>query len=347
MLPPYDAKSGMQGFTPTWRELDDFLQKHAAWAESIPVNDPRYAIPREAFDGLKAAGLLGSRLNVEKSFTDLCDSSGIIGIWGSKHSVIRYSLLQPPLQLNQFVRTHFQESGHRLHGLEEAAKQLHTAHERLQGVVGRILSEPIFLNELDKLRSEFEALPASGRPTFPLQRSTILPVETADRQKLSPQASTFFQNLDAFLARWGLMGLVAWDLPDPQGPLLPDHVPVSARPSQGVHLFIPFHYPLQGDDDLLRRVRDFQQQQATVLGLPHAMAGIAHHGQFAQMFRVMHLENAVLQRFPARRPRGMVTAIEIAAADYLGLQPDSIRRLRAWISKCKAGKRHTIKRLRD
>ncbi|MDB5306934.1 MAG: hypothetical protein JWO38_1136 [Gemmataceae bacterium] len=142
------------------------------------------------------------------------------------------------------------------------------------------------------------------------------------------------------------MQLATWDLPDPQGPLLPNPLPGDAlvSPSHGVHIFIPVHYPLQGDDDLLRRVREFQRQQATELGLASGFGGVGHHAQYAQMFRLIHLDRAVRGRFPGRPPRGLVSATEAA---YLRIGPESVRRLHKWIRTCQAGGRRTISRLRD
>jgi hypothetical protein len=157
----------------------------------------------------------------------------------------------------------------------------------------------------------------------------------------------FVEHLRLFLDRWGLIQLVTWDLPDPQGPLLPNVLSEGpARPVHGVHLFLPLHYPLQGDDDLLGRVREFQRQQAIELGLPPTFAGIGHHTQYAQMFRLIHLDRAVRGRFDPRPPRGIVSVLEAAAASVLGIGEESVRRLWKWIRTCRRGERQTISRLR-
>jgi len=150
------------------------------------------------------------------------------------------------------------------------------------------------------------------------------------------------------LDRWGLASLPAWDLPDPQGPLLPSHLPdgAPARPAHGVWVYVPVHYPLQGDDELQRRVVEFQRQQARELNIDPSFAGNTHHETYDRMFQVIHLERAVRSRF-AHPPRGLASRIEDAVATALHLSVDRVRRLRKMIAQCRAGRRAAIRELND
>jgi hypothetical protein len=112
-----------------------------------------------------------------------------------------------------------------------------------------------------------------------------------------------------------------------------------------VYVYVPVHYPLQGDDALQRQVAEFQRRQAVELGVDPSFAGNSHHATYEQMFRVLHLERAVRRRF-ARDPRGLVGGIEAAVAEALGRSSDRVGRLRKWIRACRAGNRARVKALR-
>ena len=65
------------------------------------------------------------------------------------------------------------------------------------------------------------------------------------------------------------------------------------RASKGVHLVVPLHYPLQGDDGLLRQVFDCQRQAARDLGIDESLADLPHYRAYATLFDVLHLERAI------------------------------------------------------
>ncbi|MDB5311567.1 MAG: hypothetical protein JWO38_5769 [Gemmataceae bacterium] len=328
--------------------------RYPDWARALPTEDPVYAIPYEVIGGLALAHVFGERgLEAEREFSQVCRDQRIVGVWGP-HTVAYHLLTRTPFRPDQLPLDHpvFRNSGwgpRELGLLQTATGRADAAADRLPGVVGWLLTEPSFLTERDGLRAEYLALPAEYRPSFPLGRVVVLDNPGENRTELPPTAAAFAGSLRRFLDRWGLTRLVTWDLPDPQGPLLPDPLPAGApaRPAHGVHLYVPIHYPLQGDDDLLRRVREFQRQQAIELGLAPGFGAIAHHAQYAQMFRLIHLDRAVRSRFAGRIPRGLVSAIEAAAAASLGISGESVRRLRNWVRICRAGQRATISRLRD
>ncbi len=336
----------LTGARHTSERLNTFWRDNAEWAQDLPGDRPTYAIPRAAFEGTALQRVYGETLAIEREFSRLCEECGIIGVWGRQ--VIGYHLLtRLPLQVDPRLVASLGWTRQQIAAVTGSGDRLDVANDRLLGVVGWLLTEPTFLMNVSHLRAGYEALPASGRPNFPLGRVVTLDTTNARRTNLSAGTSAFAENLRTFLDRWGLTQLVTWELPNPQGPLLPNSLPEGpACPTHGIHLYLPLHYPLQGDDDLLRQVREFQRQQAISLQLPQELGGIAHHAQYAQMFRLIHLERAVRGRFQNGLPHGGVSAVEASAANYLDISLESVRRLRTWILACQRGDRHTIRRLR-
>lgn len=336
---------------PLWTNeaLESLGDRYPEWTRALPRDEPVYAIPEDAIEGLALTRVFGSEtLAAERAFSRACREHGIVGVWG-RYTVAYHLLTRQPLLLDNSIVRKLGWNHRQLGMIRGAAGLAEVAADRLRGVVGWLMTEPPFLAELAGLRGRYEALPAADRPQFPLGRVVILNDPGTLGTELPASTSAFTGDLRQFLDRWGLMQLTTWDLPDPQGPLLPDMLPAGApaRPVHGVHLFVPIHFPLQGDDDLLSRVREFQRQQATELGLAPGFGGVAHHAQYAQMFRLIHLDRTVRGRFGNRPPRGIITALEAAAASFLGIGGESVHRLWKWIRACKHGDRQTIRKLSD
>jgi hypothetical protein len=284
--------------------------------------------------------------------TGICSEERLSGVW--RPWPVHYELLLPPLPLPSLSTLQAQYTDWTARdraNMTEAVRRAATARERLLGVAGWLMTEPAFRAELATVRADYDALPEVYRPVFPLGRVLQLSnclLLTADPPDPTP-VEPFRERFTRFLDRWGVCWLATWDLPIPQGPWMPQaSTPDSvARPTHGVQVLVPVHYPLQGDDHLLRLIREQQRQQVEDLGLPAGLGGIRHHEQYAQMFRLLHLQQAVFSRFPNARPRGLVSAFEAAATEHLGLSAESVRRLRKWIATCLAGRRRTIPQLAD
>jgi hypothetical protein len=218
---------------------------------------------------------------------------------------------------------------------------------RLKGYVGWLLTEPAFLNELGQLPHRWQALASEQRPLFPLGRTgRFLPPASAGN--LSSDVQLFQQDLRVFLDRWGLTQLSSWGLPDPQGPLLPNPLPPGspALPAHGIHLVLPLHYPLQGDDNLMQQIFNFQRQEARELGLDESLAGLPHFQAYAALFDVLHLERVIRSRLSESRPPGFVMALEQAIASALHCSLASVQKSRKGISACLRGQRARVAWLR-
>ncbi len=328
--------------------IDALRGRHPGWAARFGGEDPVYAIPPAAIDALaRPAGSKGVAVfdeptaAAEREFARVCESSHIVGV-GPDGPVAYHLLTASSLDSAAPVIAGLGWSAAQLRIAGELADRGAETRRRLRGVVGWLLTEPAFLGQVADARRLYLTLPAGGRPLFPLARVLRVPGDTE-----GGGLAAFAAALRTLLDRWGLTSLAAWDLPDPQGPLLPDPLPPDAvaRPTHGVYVYVPVHYPLQGDDALQRQVAEFQQRQAVELGIDPSYAGNTHHETYERMFRVLHLETAVRRRF-ARPPRGLAGGIEAAAAAVLDLSTDRVGRLRKWVRACRAGKRSRVKALR-
>ncbi len=157
-------------------------------------------------------------------------------------------------------------------------------------------------------------------------------------------AADFTRGLAVYLDRWGLIELADWHLPNPQGPLLLDGLPARApaSPDHGVHIIVPMHYPLPGDNELLRIVKTTQRQAAADLGLPAHAAGVSHHELYAQIFRIDLFESVLRSRWPDKPPKGAAGLIERAGGAVLGISAPSTRRLRILSNNLRSGKLSAI-----
>ena len=140
--------------------------------------------------------------------------------------------------------------------------------------------------------------------------------------------------------------MLTWDLPEPQGPMLPARIPAEsqAMPKHGLHLVLPVHYPLTGTDDLLRQIRQQQVYLAKEIGVDPSMAGLPHFEVYGQMLEVRLLEMTIRSRYdrPGQR-QGLVTVMEHVIAETLYISVDQLQRLRKGISACRRGKRSSVK----
>lgn len=341
--PPNDTGSRLEA----WRRC------HHEWLGRFPSADPIYPIPEQVIGCVPLNSYFDPDAEAaELELAGICREARISGVW--RPWPVCYDLLLPPpplppLSTLQSVYPGWTARDHA--NLSAATGRAATARDRLLGVAGWLMTEPAFRSELADVRADYDALPEGYRPVFPLGRVLQLNSRMLSRTAhpdLTP-VEPFRERLTQFLDRWGVCWLATWDLPTPQGSWMPHaSAPDSVvRPTHGVQVIVPVHYPLQGDDDLLRLIREQQRQQAGDLGLPAGLAGIRHHEQYAQMFRLLHLEHAVFSRFPDARPSGLVSAFEAAAAEHLGLSAESVRRMRRWIAACRAGRRDSIRHLAD
>ena len=351
VVPSSIALEGVRFWKEDWKP---FSRAHPDLAEAVTPISPLYCLPTPAIDTLARTRRTSPPLldeasaKAERELADLCRKHGAVGCWPGRP--IPYAPLAPcpiPLDESEFQRLGWTRS------IQLRARQALTkaeeAGQRLKGYVGWLLTEPPFLAEVSGLRERWDALSERQRPTFPLARPLPLPGLASGAASAPPALAEFAAAVQQFLDRWGLMQLTTWDLPDPQGPWLasPLRPGAPAMPRHGVHLILPLHYPLQGDDNLLDQILTFQRQYAREQGLDESLAGLAHYRVYANMLDVLHLERMIRARCLARRhPRGLVSWIEDAIVAVMGGSLARVQKLRKAIAACQRGQRARVTWLR-
>jgi hypothetical protein len=310
-------------------------------------DEPVYALPVRAIDRLAGPNgrsgrrwLNATQSKAERAFARHCESLNCVG-FQSHGSIVYHFLTRKSIDItNPFVAaiglTELQ-----LQTFGALDKQASKANLRLRGVTGWLLTEPAFLKEVNDVRDHYLRIPEDNRPRFPLGRILSFP-------RSMPHTETRFRTaLVNLLDRWGLMSLATWGLPSPQGPMFPDYLPpgAPARPAHGIHIYIPTHYPLKGDDEIQTKIEEFQRQAVAGLAIDASLAGLAHFETYERMFQVLHLERSIRRRF-LYSPRGLVDAIEAATAAEFHLSTERVKRLRSYIAQCLVGRRLQIKELR-
>ena len=348
-MPEFVATPHNSGLQYAREHLAALARDHPAWWGRHLNSEALYAIPERAVQSLSLVSSFSrGDLAAERDFTRRCGLMSAIGMQ-SGHAVA-YPLLTPgPPAVDSETARMMGWSGRELAAVTLLAGEVERANERLLGVAGRLVTEPLFLSEVGELREAWEALPNAERPPFPIDRYVEIATEPLTGEWAPGSAVAWRRGANPFLDRWGLVSLNGWHLPVPQGPLVPSLLPAGAlaEPSHGVRIFLPLHYPLQGDDNLLRAIAAAQSAAARESGLPAGVGPVKHHQQHAQMFRLAHLELVLRGRFAGKCPMGFVTALAGAAAEELGLSDEAVRRLRKWLVACRAGRRNGIPRLRD
>ncbi|MBX3401101.1 MAG: hypothetical protein KF873_20400 [Gemmataceae bacterium] len=326
-----------------------FKIDHAEWIKQWPEAQVKYALPESATSHILSKKFFTNKiLDAEVAFTCFCKRHNIIGVTGD-HFIVNHLLTYKRFDLTEddIKNLNLKWSQSEILDSKRADNEAEEGINRLCGVAGRLLTEPQFCLERDALKTEAERI---------FGKNIYLGVQFDGNYgsnllaKKSKSRSKYEKKIKSFLGRWGLTGMATWDLPVPQGPLIPNflaHNPAS-NPTSGIHIFLPIHYPFQTDDQMLRKIRRCQQQAAERLGLPRGFAGVAHYAQYAQMFRLIHFDRSLDSRFETKRPPGYVSWSEEVAMDVLELTSTaSVRRLRSWIKLCWQGKRNKIKQLRE
>lgn len=329
--------------------LADLVRDHPTWYKRHLNTEALYAIPERSVQSLSLVPLFDRKdLAAEREFARSCRLMSAIGM-ASGHA-IAYALLTPgPPEVDGQTARMMGLSDRQRTEIAQLQGEVERANERLLGVAGRLVTEPAFLTEVAELREAWEALPIAGRPPFPIDRYVEIATPPSTGECVPGSAVAWRRKVNRVLDRWGLVSLNGWHLPMPQGPLVPSPLPAGsvAEPAHGVRIFLPLHYPLKGDDNLLHAIAAAQSAVARENGLPAGVGPVEHYQQYAQMFRLAHLELVLRGRFVGNPPKPFVRALTGAAAVELDMSIESVSRLRKWMVACRAGRRNGIRRLRD
>jgi len=309
-----------------------------------------YAFPKEVLSLINSSDLFDDRQKaVENKWSKICFDKYHIGIriYNRTTNHITYDALNPTLMksIHEGESDQFDaQSYNRI--VDIANAKILKAQERVLGVAGRLVTLPDFMNEICTLKKLYLKAEDSNTISWPLQRALIAAPTGEILQPASSTTADFSRALSTFLDRWGLISLLDWHLPVPQGPLLPNYLKPGdpAFPKHCIHHSIPLHYPLQNNDDLLREIQEMQAQEMIKLKIPSDLAGLRNYKQYANLFRIIHCEHIFRSRWGGNLPHRAVSLLENAATAYLDLSLDSIQLQRKWITSLQSGKRKMLTR---
>jgi hypothetical protein len=337
------------------RDWDDFASRHRSWLERIP-SDPLYSLPESAIARLERPRLKHPPLldvdgaTAERDLLALCRRSNAIGFAAGQPILYSYLNLSPPRSFREDFPDHewTEEQWASVRSLEE---ELDRVDLRLKGYAGWLATEQPFLDAVGALESRWRRLPHGQRPDFPLRRTApILSRSRKAKPVPAPQVvAAFAADYDAFCDRWGLIGMASWDLPEPQGPLIPSLLSEGALalPTHGLHIVLPVHYPLGLNAEFLGKILKFQRDLAADRGISRTAAGLPHHEAYATILEVVHWERVITGRFGrgARRP-GFVGLVVEAVAEAIQREVNLVEKWRKAVSACRRGRRSSVIALR-
>ncbi len=308
------------------RKRAEFPKACAAWLGRFPPASPVYALPPPLVAALKGPmGIDAEEVRAERLLEDFCRGCSAVGVRDGRPVVYRWLAPGSPEPAGGRSIAERNRAATRGPGFP-----LDDADLRIKGYLGRLLAHPGFLVEFAGQREAWSALPDSDRPPLPLRRQGLAAPGAADRG--------FAASFDAFCDRWALEGAAAWDLPEPQTPVVAC-LPSSVRPA-GVLVALPFHLDLEADPALLRRIHQAQRERARAVGLDAAAGGLANYEAFARMLEVQHWESVATGRYlaPGRRPTGFVDPLVRGIAWSLGLKESQVKKVRKTIAALRKGR---------
>jgi hypothetical protein len=279
--------------------------------------------------------------NAERDFDALCGRHYAEGVYHD--SGVQYRHLRPPAPSPS--PEYYRFCGFSAQDIAQAETGLNRCREiqtRSQGYIGRLVTDLTFRETRDELRLAWLALPDAERPRFPLQRA-IVGVRPEGISPASPTLAEFQFRFEAFLDRYGLLSMATWELPDPAGPLLdglprPPHL-LAGRP---VQIAVPAHFHLQGTDNLQGVVQQRQRQQTQAAGINPSCIGPRSAERYAHLFAIDHFRRVTDGRYGRPpRPKGYVSRLNDALAEYLGIGTDHFRTLQRTITGLLRGRPHT------
>jgi hypothetical protein len=307
------------------------------------VTDPlvKYALPTSAIKSLSqpsgpTPAIFDNReAKEELEFSRQCESFLTTGFRGEYPVPLFMPFWRQPIKPNSKsdLPGDFQFATEVADGFDSTVTDTRT---KQKAYIGRLWSSPVYLYELDTVRSAFAKRSWYDGLKFPLHRSAL---EITGNRPRNAGVEQLFRLLTTFLDRWSLWGLMTWDLPYPQGPLDGNPFPDGSRalPVAGVRTFVPTYFPVDKPARLRDAILSQQLTEARRMGLPPELASIGEVKKYAAVAELIHLERTIRSRRPNMQRKGIVAHIELAGMKHLGLKIDRIQGLRKLISKARKG----------
>lgn len=330
--------SSVTEWNPEWSM---FCRDHSSWFVRLDDRQPLLAIPDAALKVLESPRMVRGKatfifdaqtIESEKCFTNLCHRTHAIGVDRNRPVQHPYIALK-----NNGADALASMLKSLPDGWTEAARRAATAATSradstirdLKRYVGALISDPSYLEELAAIQQAWTALPEDIRPRIALARSgrffaddQPVSLRATESQMVSPSEVEFTRALNAFLDRWGLMGLATWDLPLPQGPLLPamNALQIMQTPGAAVHIALTaWQNPGR---ELVEELREHLAIQAESHDLPNSSKRIQLCGKHASFLEIHYLRLALRSRFTEKPPLGFSGAFKDVVARVLGIQED-------------------------
>ena len=247
---------------------------------------------------------------------------------GLADSPIVYPFLSPPpplLSEAEMIDAGWSEDVRR--EIRSLERQAGVASVRLKGYAGWLLTEPAFLEECRVLSEQWGALPNHDCPRFPLRCGDFHP-ELPEELRTTPRAparrSGQPSSSSANAGAWR-----PWRPGNFQSPRAPCSRPPTAQtpthPRQGLHLYLPIHYPLTGDDELLARILQEQPPWPTRSGSLARRLDCPITGRTPPSSKSSTGSGPSRVDSPKSRPRGYVGLIKEAIAETLEISLDQVK----------------------
>jgi hypothetical protein len=351
------AAPGFRDWRPHWQ---GFLRSHAAWWARFGAEQPVYSLPEAVIDALgertPAAGeghrerrpvITEEEREAERLFRKCCQtfSPSVVGVWHGQP--VRYDLFSPPevpsipgervreLRWDQFVKPDAVPAAlEALTGKADGPR-----HQRLAYAGWLTFHEP-YRGGLRALRARWQALGVTPLP-WPLpasvgdQPATAVVAGSIDPARRLPEATaSFLTDATALMRKWGLAGLVTWDLPLPQGPLECVPLGLATRVLGPDHAgtLVPCYYDTPSSQDL-REERRWQQGRSAKgggIGVEFPLTNLSPRAgrasEWENSYRLWFVEAAARQRYGGR-PR-LPTCLVAAFMRELGCSEDRVKQLR-------------------
>ncbi len=315
-------------------DLNEFCDSNSEWVKArFQESDVIFMLPIDDENSIYWEHLLnisGEDFNIEKQFSQICRRMVIAGI--NRREPIRSCLSLKP---NNTLDSEQLESGFNLgwsttdyDELNKLVIEVDDIRERMKGAAGWMICNAGFREERDRLKNQWEQLPDSVRPVFPLTRTPQLLLAPPEYEKLEPSKEIeFIHAFDQFCDRWRLLGMTTRDLPDPHGLKTFGFLLGHAAPKEGEFIQdIPWHFPLLESDGFGKRINERHTQQAGA----HGFVDQGKWQCYAHILAIHHWEQTIRLRYAdVDAPAKFVEKLFSVLESVLDLKSDRIKKLRS------------------
>jgi hypothetical protein len=327
-------------WTHDWQAFTTRHRRHPAIAL-----DPLYTIPSDLLDPLVThlpGWITAAEVAFEQDLQQLCQRHHAVGVFHGRpvHDLTLHRPDQPVLSeelLQKLGWDQFWTPAQARQRVKIALERIDPLIERLDAYRGWLFSNPLFLNDLQQLKTRWENAVAKlgSIPSFPVQVPNAPKVRRPRKGRDVTRA--FARDFNSFYDRWELQGLATWDLPQPRGANLSgDLLPASVASSSTMIsvqvssiLPLPAKYPLRSIVEEAQRTQSPAHLEGWLKVQKQQHAGDLRFTRFRRMFLIHFYRNTVLASRYGDRFAGHVEGIDRAFGQYLGkLGVDSIKKLR-------------------